>query len=119
MLIILVVSDDLYLYPTSSFEHCFEINHRCCSQEAPMEEGVGFGSSMDGIGACPPPRPHVASDASGRGWEHADAMYTDHDFKMGCLAFTHFYKGWPSMMIWVYVHVGVILLYLEMYLVIY
>ena len=28
-----------------------------------------------------------------RGWECADAMYTDQDFKLGCLAFTSFYKG--------------------------
>ena len=28
-----------------------------------------------------------------RGWESADTMYTDADFKSGCLAFTHFFKG--------------------------
>ena len=58
-------------------------------QEAPREEGGG--NAMDSL----TPRSARARGSEGRerGWESADAMYTDQDFKMGCLAFTSFYKG--------------------------
>ena len=67
--------------------------HLC--QESPKEEG---GGPVGGMDAASTAAPRGRADSRNKGWEFADAMYTDPDFKLGCLAFTAFYKGSaPSM----------------------